>query len=289
MANQAANMVKLALLIDGDNVSATYMPLIEREAAKLGTLALRRIYGQFESGKMKSWLKHVDEYGLTPVNVSPLTRGKNATDLKLTIEAMDILLGRGLDGLCIASSDGDFTPLAERVRAAAVACYGFGMKKAPAGYKKTFDRFYECDTMLAAEKKPARRTAAASDAPKPAAPAPLRAAARQPPAPRQAAVAGPAPQPAQPTRRAQPPSSARPAQAARAEIPAHIVQAVLKIVRAHGGSATFRDIGNELPIEIPKFKAAAHGYGSPKAMLKALHGKHGLEVTEDGHVVLALT
>ncbi len=289
MANEATSLVKLALLIDGDNVSASYMPLIEREAMKVGTLAVRRIYGQFESGKMKSWLKHLDEYELTPVNVSPLTRGKNATDLKLTIEAMDILLGRGLDGVCIASSDGDFTPLAERVRAAAVACYGFGMKKAPTGYKKAFDRFYECDTILAVEKKSAPRRAA-TPAPKATAPAPVRAPPRQAPAPKPATAAAPVAEPAQPTRRAQQPSgSAKSPQGARAEIPAHVVQAILKIVRAHGGSATFRDIGNELPIEIPKFKAAMHGYASPKAMLKSLHGKHGLEVTKDGHVVLALT
>jgi hypothetical protein len=135
---------KLALLIDGDNVSATYMPFIMREAGRIGAIAVRRIYGQFKSGKMKSWLKHIDEFELTAVNVSPLTRGKNATDMKLVIEAMDMLYGRQLDGVCIASSDGDFTPLAVRIRANAVACYGFGMKKAPAGYKAEFDHFFEC-------------------------------------------------------------------------------------------------------------------------------------------------
>ena len=58
----AAGVTKLALLIDGDNVSATFMPLILREATKIGTVAIRRIYGQFKSGKMKSWLKHVEEF-----------------------------------------------------------------------------------------------------------------------------------------------------------------------------------------------------------------------------------
>ena len=142
---------KLALLIDGDNISATYQPLIMREAEQRGTVAIRRIYGQFKSGKMKSWLKHIDEFDLTAVNVSPLTHGKNATDMKLTIEAMDMLSGRQLDGICIASSDGDFTPLAARIRASALTVYGFGAKKAPKGYKEEFDRFYECDTLLAGE------------------------------------------------------------------------------------------------------------------------------------------
>ena len=101
---------------------------------------------------MKSWMKHIDDFDLTAVNVSPLTRGKNATDMKLVIEAMDMLTGRQLDGVCIASSDGDFTPLAERIRASALSVFGFGAKKAPKGYKDAFDRFYECDTLLAAEK-----------------------------------------------------------------------------------------------------------------------------------------
>ena len=155
----AAGVTKLALLIDGDNVSATFMPLIWREAEKHGAVAVRRIYGQFKSGKMKSWQKHIADFDLMPVNVSPLTRGKNATDMKLVIEAMDMLYGRQLDGFCIASSDGDFTPLAARVRGNAIAVYGFGAKKAPAGYKAEFDRFYECDTMLAAEKKTAPKRA----------------------------------------------------------------------------------------------------------------------------------
>jgi hypothetical protein len=159
----ATAATKLALLIDGDNVSATHMPIIMLEAEKHGGVAVRRIYGQFKSGKMKSWQKHIDEFDLTPVNVSPLTRGKNATDMKLVIEAMDMLHGRQLDGFCIASSDGDF-----------------GAKKAPAAYKAEFDTFYECDTLLAAGKKgPTRKTEARSS---PAA----RPSARKPATPRAA-------------------------------------------------------------------------------------------------------
>ena len=183
MTNHAATAAtKLALLIDGDNISATYLPLIMREAEKHGMIAVRRIYGQFKSGKMKSWMKHVDDFDLTPVNVSPLTKGKNATDMKLVIEAMDMLNGRQLDGICIASSDGDFTPLALRIRASALSVFGFGAKKAPKAYKDEFDRFYECDTLLAAEKagqkqqQPAERKPAAPAASKPAEPAPTRQA-----------------------------------------------------------------------------------------------------------------
>jgi NYN domain/OST-HTH/LOTUS domain len=158
--NDIAATAKLALLIDGDNVSATYMPLIMREASQFGAVAVRRIYGQFKSGRMKSWQKLLDEYDLIAVNVSPLTRGKNATDMKLVIEAMEMLHGRQLDGICIASSDGDFMPLVERIRHNALAVYGFGAKKAPKAYQDAFDKFFPCDTLLAAEKKtPAQKSA----------------------------------------------------------------------------------------------------------------------------------
>jgi len=266
-----ADLVKLALLIDGDNVSASYMPLIEREAAKLGTLAVRRIYGQFDSGRMKTWLKHLDEYDLTPVNVSPLTRGKNATDLKLTIEAVDILHGRGLDGFCIASSDGDFTPLTERIRAAAVSCYGFGMKKAPAGYKAAFDRFFECDTLLAAEKKTAPRSRGGSDK----VPAPAKAAPRQPAAPK----AGPAaraprrtepqtvPQRVEP--QAAPPRRAAPA-ATRLAIPTDEILAAIEAVRGSDGWSHLGSVSNQVYRAIENFSPKKYGYSTLKRLVASM-------------------
>jgi hypothetical protein len=235
---------KLALLIDGDNVSATHMPVIMQEAGKHGGIAVRRIYGQFKSGRMKSWQKHIDEYDLTPVNVSPLTRGKNATDMKLVIEAMDMLYGRQLDGFCIASSDGDFTPLAVRIRANALAVYGFGAKKAPAAYKAEFDRFYECDTLIAEQKKaPSRKTEART------APA-ARAGVRKPAAPRAA-----------PVKQSAPP------------VPAAVEAAVLGVIdNTADGRAALRSIGNALPRAIPGFQVKAYGYPNTKALLRDLPG-----------------
>ena len=256
---------KLALLIDGDNISATYMPLIMREAEQRGTVAIRRIYGQFKSGKMKSWLKHLDEFDLTAVNVSPLTRGKNATDMKLTIEAMDMLSGRQLDGICIASSDGDFTPLAARIRASALTVYGFGAKKAPKGYKEEFDRFYECDTLLAAEKKegagkpaPARRPA--SVAPKPRS-APRPAAA----APPKVAVA--------------PQRAAPPARPAKAEIPVAQVMEAIDAAMTDEGYAPMRAVGNQLTRAIPGFAARAYGY---KTITDLVGSLPGVQLTKQG-------
>jgi hypothetical protein len=267
-AANATGMTKLALLIDGDNVSATYMPLIMREAEKLGVVAIRRIYGQFASGKMKSWEKHVGEFALTRVNVSPLTRGKNATDMKLVIEAMDMLHGRQLDVVCIASSDGDFTPLAERMRMNAVAIYGFGAKKAPAGYKKVFDHFFECDTLLAAEKKTAPRRVT-SPAPK-AAPATQKRAtpegARSPRAPAARAEAAPAAKPGHKPRAVPPEIADR-------------IFAIVERMEMANKPTDMRSMGNALVREIPEFQVGKYGYGDTNGLLKDVPG---LDIVKDG-------
>ena len=255
--HSAAAVTKLALLIDGDNISASYLPLIMYEAEKYGVVAVRRVYGQFKSGRMKSWLKHIDEFDLTAVDVSPLTRGKNATDMRLVIEAMDMLHGRRLDGVCIASSDGDFAPLATRLRASALAVYGFGAKKAPAAYKALFDRFFECDTLLATEKKAPARTSPASQ--KPAAAAPAKAAPKQAPARKPA-----------------------PAKRDAAAIPPALRDKILDVIeRAAGadGRSHVRAIGNAITRAIPGFRAKDHGYGSTAALIRALPG---VEVTRQG-------
>jgi uncharacterized LabA/DUF88 family protein len=273
MPTNAAAMTKLAMLIDGDNVSASYMPMIMREAEAIGVVATRRLYGQFKTDRMKSWLKQLDIFDLTPVNVSPLTRGKNATDMKLVIEAMDMLNGRGFDGFVIASSDGDFTPLVARIRANAVACYGFGMKKAPAGYKAEFDRFFECDTVLAAEKKSAPRRAAVAT-PKPAAPAPtpVRAAPRQPTAapkavatPRAATpVTTPAAPPPQESRRG------RQSAAPKLPIPTAEILAAIEEVRESDGWSLLGSVSNQLRRRIKDFSPKKHGHSTLKKLVAAM-------------------
>ncbi len=276
--NPATTATKLALLIDGDNISATYMPLIMREAEQRGVVAIRRIYGQFKSGKMKSWMKHVDAFDLTAVNVSPLTRGKNATDMKLTIEAMDMLTGRQLDGICIASSDGDFTPLAARIRASALSVFGFGAKKAPAAYKDEFDRFYECDTLLAAEKaeqkreqKVERKPPAAKKTAEPAPPAPRR---RKAPARKTAAPAPAAARPAATMAPAPAPKTGKP------EIPAAQVLAAIDAATDGNGRAHMRSVGNNLMRAIPGFSAKAYGYRTITDLVRAVPG---LEFSKAGN------
>jgi hypothetical protein len=272
MPTNAAAMTKLAMLIDGDNVSASYMPLIMREAEAIGVVATRRLYGQFKTDRMKSWLKQLDIFDLTPVNVSPLTRGKNATDMKLVIEAMDMLNGRGFDGFVIASSDGDFTPLVARIRANAVACYGFGMKKAPAGYKAEFDRFFECDTALAAEKKSAPRRAATTAAAKPASPAPVRAAPRQAPV---ATKPAPSPRAATPVTTpaalpAQEPRRGRQSVTPKLPIPTAEILAAIEEVRESDGWSLLGSVSNQLRRRIKDFSPKKHGHATLKKLVAAM-------------------
>ena len=144
---------RLALLIDADNVRATFLPIIIREASALGTITVKRVYGHFASSAMNAWQPLVHEYALTPVHIPPAATGKNATDMKLAIEAIDLLHRGQVEGFCIASSDSDFTTLASRIREDGVAVYGFGEQKASMAYVRSCDRFFYCDLLAKEEKQ----------------------------------------------------------------------------------------------------------------------------------------
>jgi hypothetical protein len=141
----AARMTKLVLLIDGENLPAKFADDVFEKANAFGTIITARVYGDFAKQAMTRWAKVSDERGLTRINVERTSRQKNAADFKLVVEAMDMLHTRQLDGFCLASSDGDFSALAERIRANALSLIGFGEKKAPESYRKLCDRFIFCE------------------------------------------------------------------------------------------------------------------------------------------------
>lgn len=144
---------RLALLIDADNVRAGFLPIIIREASALGTVTVKRVYGHFASTAMNAWQPLVHDFALTPVHIPPAATGKNATDMKLAIEAMDLLHRGQIEGFCIASSDSDFTTLASRIREDGVSVYGFGEQKASKAYVRSCDRFFYCDLLMREEKE----------------------------------------------------------------------------------------------------------------------------------------
>lgn len=131
-----------ALLIDSDNVSARYISSIMNElTSRHGQVTYRRVYGDWTSPQMARWKDVVAEYSLTPMQQFPNTKGKNATDSFLIIDAMDILYEGKVQGFCIVSSDSDFTRLASRLRDAGMVVIGMGEQKTPRSFRNACSVF----------------------------------------------------------------------------------------------------------------------------------------------------
>ena len=131
----------LAVLIDADNTSPRHAGAIFDEIASLGEASVRRCYGDFSSHQMTGWNKVQAEYGLVPHHSPANTVGKNASDISLVIDAMDLLHTARFDGFVLVSSDSDFTRLASRVREQGLDVYGIGQQKTPDAFRKACKRF----------------------------------------------------------------------------------------------------------------------------------------------------
>jgi uncharacterized LabA/DUF88 family protein len=137
----------LAVLIDADNVSSTRIEGVLTEVARFGTASVKRIYGDWTAPSLGSWKPVVSEHGIQPMQQFANTVGKNATDSALIIDAMDLLYTRRFQGICIVSSDSDFTRLASRIREEGVTVYGFGERKTPASFRNACDSFTYLDVL----------------------------------------------------------------------------------------------------------------------------------------------
>ena len=122
---------RLALLIDGDNAQAALLPQMLTEVNKYGMATIRRVYGDWTEPQMKGWKEALNVYALQLVQQFRYTKGKNATDSALIIDAMDILYTAGIDGFCLVSSDSDFTRLATRIREKNLFVMGIGKESTP--------------------------------------------------------------------------------------------------------------------------------------------------------------
>lgn len=131
----------LAVLIDADNTSPKYARALFEEIATLGEAAVRRLYGDFSSQQMSGWSKVAAEFGLVPHHQPANTVGKNASDIALVIDAMDLMHSNRFDGFVLVSSDSDFTRLASRLREQGLEVYGMGMQKTPDAFRKACKRF----------------------------------------------------------------------------------------------------------------------------------------------------
>jgi hypothetical protein len=143
MATPAPQTGNIALLIDADNASPASLDPVLTVLAELGTVNIRRAYGNWKKPALKTWADRTLSHGIEPFQQFDLTKGKNATDMKMTIDAMDLLFRGRVTGFGIMSSDADFTPLAMRIRQEGIPVYGFGTQRTPEGFREACTRFID--------------------------------------------------------------------------------------------------------------------------------------------------
>lgn len=137
----ANRLPRLAVLIDADNTSSKIADGLFEEIARIGEASVRRIYGDFSSSRSRGWTETLTRHAIIPQQQFAYTTGKNASDITLVIDAMDLLLSGRFDGFCLVSSDSDFTRLASRIREQGVDVFGFGEQKTPESFRQACRRF----------------------------------------------------------------------------------------------------------------------------------------------------
>jgi len=143
----------IALLIDCENTSREALEPVLNELAKYGVVNIRRAYGDWKSSQLKNWEAHSLLFALKPVQQFGYTKGKNATDAAIIIDAMDILYTNAVDCFAVMSSDSDFTPLVVRLLESGKEVFGFGQKKTPAPFVKACSQFIFTEDLISAARE----------------------------------------------------------------------------------------------------------------------------------------
>ena len=164
---------RIALLIDADNVSHAKIAAILAELAKYGTANVRRAYGDWASPGLKGWKDKLHDFAIRPIQQFSYSTGKNATDIALVIDAMELLYTQKPEAFCLVSSDADFTPLVMQLKANGHEVYGFGERKTPSPFVNACTTFLYLDTLegqaeapaAAAEAPPSAKIAKPADVP----------------------------------------------------------------------------------------------------------------------------
>ena len=147
----AGRAPRLAVLIDADNVTARNASAILDEIASFGEPSVRRVYGDWSSQALSQWKEQARDLGLVMHQQSANTKGKNASDIGLVIDAMDILHAGKVDGFVLVSSDSDFTRLASRIREDGLQVIGIGEAKTPESLRKVCNRFVLIENIIGGE------------------------------------------------------------------------------------------------------------------------------------------
>lgn len=149
---------KIALFIDADNAPAAKIDVILSELARYGKVNIRKAYGNWSNGCLKPWKEVLHEYAIQPIQQFDLIKGKNATDIALVIDAMDVLYTKDIDIMCFVTSDCDFTPLATRAQADGKFVIGFGERKTPDVFVNSCTRFLYLDEKPEEDKPVQKKT-----------------------------------------------------------------------------------------------------------------------------------
>jgi len=139
---------RMAVLIDADNSSASTIEAILRQVATFGKPNVRRAYGNWSKSELKGWTDKLHELAIAPIQQFDLVKGKNASDIAMVIDAMDLLHAGDVDGFAIVSSDADFTPLVMRLRQSGADVIGFGQAKAPEPFRNACTRYFEVEALV---------------------------------------------------------------------------------------------------------------------------------------------
>jgi len=140
---------KLAVLIDAENAQPSIIDALLIEIANYGTASVKRIYGDWTESRLKGWKEVLLQHSIQPIQQFAYTKGKNATDSAMIIDAMDLLYTGNFNGFCIVSSDSDFTKLASRIRESGLLVYGFGEQKTPSPFVSACDKFIYTEVLRA--------------------------------------------------------------------------------------------------------------------------------------------
>lgn len=136
---------KIAVFIDADNAPAKKIDKVLSELARYGVVNIRKAYGNWKNQNLSPWVDVLHEFAIQPIQQFDLTKGKNATDMALVIDVMDVLYTKEVDVICLVSSDCDFTPMVTRALADGKTVIGFGERKAPLAFVNSCSRFLYLD------------------------------------------------------------------------------------------------------------------------------------------------
>nr|WP_294849974.1 NYN domain-containing protein [uncultured Sphingomonas sp.] len=139
--------LNIALLIDADNASPLHLDDVLLVLGELGTINIRRAYGNWAKTSLRGWGELTGSNSIVPMQQFDVVKGKSSTDMRMTIDAMDLLYRGHVDGFGIMSSDSDFLPLAQRIREDGLPVYGFGTAKTPMSFRQACTRFFDVDAL----------------------------------------------------------------------------------------------------------------------------------------------